>query len=258
MKVRELPDALLGEGRHTVSSQELLELTGLSGSALRSGLHRLREDGSMVSPARGFYAVVPPQYRAWGAPPAEWFIDEMMGHLGRRYYVALLTAAGLHGGEHQAVQSFQVMVGKGVADLELGRERIRFYTSEHVGSVPVERRNGPSGYLCVATRETTAVDLVERPRRGGGLSNVATVLIELGALEGAVVGSIAAARGKATARRLGWLLQRYRPDVELEQLRAAARPQEGEPALLSSGGSATGVVDTAWGLRVNENVDPDL
>src|ERR1039457_3715218 len=104
MKIRELPDALLAQGRHTASTGELLELTGLDRAALHNGLHRLRENGSIISPARGLYAVVPPQYRSWGAPPAEWFIDAMMAHLDRRYYIALLTAAAMHGSAHQAPQ----------------------------------------------------------------------------------------------------------------------------------------------------------
>lgn len=258
MKVHELPDALLAEGRHSASTEELLELTGLDRPALLSGMHRLRRDGSIVSPARGLYAVVAPQYRSWGAPPAEWFVDAMMVHLGRAYYVALLTAAAMHGASHQAPQTFQVFTDKDVTDRELGRNRMRFYTSRHVGEAKVERRTGPSGYLRVATRETTAVDLAQHPRQSGGLSNVATVLIELGSLDGAILGGIAAPRGKATARRLGWLLEHHRPDVDLDRLRIIARPGAGEPSPLSAGGGRGGRLDRAWWLRLNTEVQPDL
>jgi predicted transcriptional regulator of viral defense system len=258
MRVRELPDVLLAQGRHTASTEELLALTGLDRDALHNGLHRLRESGSIVSPARGLYAVVAPQYRAWGAPPADWFIDAMMSHLGRRYYIALLTAAAMHGAAHQAPQSFQVITEKDVPDRDLGRNRLRFYTSRHTSDAATERRTGPSGYLQLATRETTAVDLVQHPRDSGGLSNVATVLVELGDLDGAALGRIAAARGKATARRLGWLLEHHRPDVDLEALRISARPQEGAPTPLSASDSARGPLDRSWGLRLNTDVQPDL
>ena len=135
MKIHELPDALMAQGRHTASTEELLELTGLDRAALHNGFHRLRENGSIVSPARGLYAVVPPQYRAWGSPPAEWFIDAMMAHLRRRYYIALLTAAAMHGSAHQAPQSFQVITEKDVLDRDLGRNRLRFYTSRHLSTL---------------------------------------------------------------------------------------------------------------------------
>jgi predicted transcriptional regulator of viral defense system len=254
MKVQDLPDAMLARGRHTASTEELLELTGLDRGALHSGLHRLRAEHSIVSPARGLYAVVAPQYRAWGAPPAEWFIDAMMAHLDRGYYLALLTAAALHGAAHQAPQSFQVVTDKHVQDRELGRNRLHFYTSRHLAETPTERRTGPSGYLRLATRESTAVDLAQHPRQSGGLDNVATVLCELGELDGTTLGRIAAPRGKATARRLGWLLERHRPDVDLAWLAIVARAQEGDPTLLSASGGSAGRLDRTWGVRLNTDV----
>lgn len=258
MKLHELPDALLGLGRHTATTDELLELTGLDRATLHAGLHRLRQSGAIISPARGLYAVVPAQYRAWGAPPAEWFIDQTMEHLGRRYYIALLTAAAMHGAAHQAPQVFQVITDKHVPDRELGRNRIRFYVSQYVADTPTERRTGPSGYLQLATREATAVDMAEHPRRSAGLNNVATVLIELGQLDGASLGRIAAPRHKATARRLGWLLETHRPDVDLDALRILARPEQGSPSLLSPGSPPRGPRDPRWGLRINIDVEPDL
>jgi predicted transcriptional regulator of viral defense system len=258
MKLHDLPDTLLAQGRHTASTEELLRLTGLDRATLHGGLHRLRQSGAIISPARGLYAVVPAQYRAWGAPPAEWFIDPMMAHLGRRYYVALLTAAAMHGAAHQAPQTFQVITDKHVPDRELGRNRLRFYTSRYIADSPTERRTGPSGYLQLATRETTAVDLVEHPRQSGGLGNVATVLIELEKLDGASLAHIAALREKAIARRLGWLLETHRPDVSLDALRVVARPEQGTATLLSASGPARGPRDRGWGLRINTNVQPDL
>ena len=258
MRIHELPDALLAQGRHTASTEELLEMTGLGRDALHSGLYRLQQEGAIVSPARGLYAVVAPQYRAWGAPPAEWFVDAMMSHLGRRYYIALLTAAAMHGAAHQAPQSFQVMTEKALPDRDLGRNRLRFHTSRHMLDAVTEQRTGPSGYLQLATRETTAVDIARHPRQSGGLSNVATVLIELGELDGATLTRIAAPHGKSTARRLGWLLEHHRPDISLDELRSVARPQEGEPTPLSPSGPVRGPLDRGWGLRINADVQPDL
>jgi predicted transcriptional regulator of viral defense system len=258
MRLHELPDVLLAQGRHTASTDELLALTGLDRATLHGGMHRLRQSGAIISPARGLYAVVPAQYRSWGAPPAEWFIDPMMVHLGRRYYIALLTAAAMHGAAHQAPQTFQVITNKDVPDRELGRNRLRFYTSRYIAEAPSERRTGPSGYLQLATRETTAVDLVDHPRQSGGLSNIATVLIELGQLDGANLGRVAAPREKAIARRLGWLLETHRPDVSLDALRILARPVQGTPTLLSASGPARGPRDRGWGLRINTDVQPDL
>jgi len=102
------------------------------------------------------------------------------------------------------------------------------------------------------------VDLARHPRQSGGLSNVTTILIELGELDGAILGHVAAPHGKSTARRLGWLLEHHRPDVALDSLRIIARVQEGEPTPLSSSGPASGRLDRTWGVQVNTDVEPDL
>jgi len=40
-------------GRHTASTEDLLELTGLDRATLHGGLHWLRQSGVIISPARG-------------------------------------------------------------------------------------------------------------------------------------------------------------------------------------------------------------
>jgi hypothetical protein len=68
-----------------------------------------------------------------------------MAFLSRRCYVALLSAAELHGPAHQAPQVFQVMVDRHVRDRHVGRARLRFFAGTHVAQAPVERRNVPTG-----------------------------------------------------------------------------------------------------------------
>ena len=90
---------------------EATDLIGGSKTAAYQGLQRLIAKGEVFSPAQGFYVPIPPEYRAWGgAIPSAEFIDQMMRHLGRRYYVALVSAAEIHGAAHQRPQVFQVMV----------------------------------------------------------------------------------------------------------------------------------------------------
>ena len=93
VSMRDLPDVLMSRGRYSASLQEIRLLTGLSDAAIASGLQRQRKQRRVFSPTRGLYVVIPPEYRSWGVVPADWFIDDLMRHLGRRYYVALLSAA---------------------------------------------------------------------------------------------------------------------------------------------------------------------
>jgi hypothetical protein len=53
----------------------------------------LRAAGQVFSPARGFWVLIPPEFRSWRAVPASRFADVMMRALDRTYYVALLSAA---------------------------------------------------------------------------------------------------------------------------------------------------------------------
>lgn len=202
--------------------------------------------------------MVPPEYRSWGAVPAAWFIDPMMQHLGRDYYVGLLSAAAQHGASHQAAQTFQVVTDRHVEDRDFDRVRLRFQTSALAAQTPVEQVNTPTGTMAVSTREATAADLIERPGKSGGLSNVATILREIGELDGAELARLSALRPRTHARRLGWLLTKFRSDVEMSSLRVVADPGKGVPIPLVAGGSSRGTIDEDWGVIVNAEVEPDI
>jgi predicted transcriptional regulator of viral defense system len=84
-------------------------------------------------------------------------------------------------------------------DRDVGRARLRFFAGTHVAQRPVERRNVPTGQVSLSTRDLTRVDLVEHPGPGGGIDNVATVLTELGPLDGARLATASVQRARA-----GW------------------------------------------------------
>jgi len=256
--IRNLPDALIGEGRYSATTDEIVALTGADADAVRHGLTRLRRQGRVFTPARSFHVMVPSEYRSWGATPAPWFIDAMMRHLRRDYYVALLSAATHHGASHQAAQVFQVITDRHVENRDFGRIRLRFYRSGFVSQTPVEAVNTPTGTMAVSTQESTVVDLLERPGESGGLNNVATIIREIGVLSGATLGDLSASRTRTHARRLGWMLSQFRDDVDLERLRGLAMPSSGKPSLLVAGGPRRGVIDHDWGIRVNTAVEPDI
>jgi predicted transcriptional regulator of viral defense system len=253
-----LPDHLIGQGRYTATTEEITRLTGRDADAVRHGLARLRRQGRLFSPARGFHVVVPPEYRSWKAVPADWFVDDLMAYLRRSYYVGLLSAASLHGASHQAPQVFQIVTEREHHDRDFGRVRLRFYQSAWVPKTPTIVRNSHTGTLKVSTPEATVVDLVDRPRDGGGLSNIATIVKEIEPLEGAELARLSALRPRAHARRLGWLLQHFRDDVDLAPLRRAAEPEAGKPVALSPGSRRPGPLDRRWGVRVNTEVEPDV
>lgn len=253
-----LPDVLLSRGQHSFTLAQAKETLSRDDQAVRKGIERLVRKGQVISPSRSFYVVVPAEFRTWGTVPGSHFIDDLMRYLDRRYYVALLSAAEMHGAAHQAPQVFQVMVDRQLRDRDVGRTRLRFFTGAHVPEARVGQRNVPTGAVRLATRELTAVDLVEHPRAGGGIDNVATVLAELGNIDGDALAAAAASRPRSIARRLGWLLTLVGADVDLDPLRRIAAPEDGDVTSLLAPGARRGPHDRDWNVRVNVTVDPDL
>ena len=119
--------------------------------------------------------------------------------------------------------------------------------------------HAPDGTMLVSDGELTAVDLVAFPQHAGGLSNTATILIELGEVDGGMLAHYAASRPRAVARRLGWLLEWFAADAaDQRALRAAALPRHGEATLLAGGGRRSAPAESAWGILVNTQVESDV
>jgi predicted transcriptional regulator of viral defense system len=182
-----------------------------------------------------------------------------MEHLGEPYYVALLSAAELHGAAHQRPQSFQVMVRSSRRPLACGDVRVQFVARKDLERTPAIEKNTPRGRLRVASAEATALELVGYAEQCGGLDNVTSVLAEL-------VESLDASRLVAAARlcpiawvqRLGYLLDftecRALGDVLAPYVKQHARvfaplvrakPRAGAERL------------ERWMLAVNADVEPD-
>jgi predicted transcriptional regulator of viral defense system len=259
LAIKSLPDHLLAQGRYTATTDEIAELLGLDKGAVRVGMNRLRKQHLAFSPARGLYGFVPPNYRAWGVLPADWFVDDLMRFLGRDYYVSLLSAAAHHGAAHQRAQVFQVMTDRPTADREIGRIRLRFFKSGSIAQAAREAVSTPTGTLKIASKETTVSDLVAHPRAAAGFGNIATIIREIGRLDGGELARLSTAHPRAHARRLGWLVESFSESApDLEALERRAAPNRGVPTPLSPGGPRRGQIERHWGLWINTEVESDI
>ena len=124
-------DSLQGKGRYAFQRAEALGALSVSDEALQTAARRLAAKKRLVIPRRGFYVIVPLEYQTAGAPPPDWFIDDLMKFQERPYYVGLLSAAALHGSAHQQPQEFQVVTDASVRVTQAGRARIRFFMKRH-------------------------------------------------------------------------------------------------------------------------------
>lgn len=256
---RQYIDGLAGQGRYFFSSADAREALGVSPAAARMALHRLSQQGLVASPARGYYVVVPPEYRELGCLPAEQWVPSLMERLGLRYYAGLLTAAQYHGAAHQRPQEFQVCLERARRPLACSRVRVAFIVRKRLRDVPVQRINTPRGTLVISTPEATALDLVGYPHRAGGLNQVATVLGELAEqLAADKLVAVADTAPPAWSQRLGYLLERVGAADKAASLKAWAQKHARKPAVLLAGvGTASGDRDNGWKVVVNATVEPD-
>ena len=251
---------LAARGRHHFTTEEAATALGSSTPAVRAALRRLKAKGAVAQPFRGFNVIVPPEYRRLGCLPADQFVPQLMQHLGEPYYVALLSAAELHGAAHQRPQSFQVMVKANRRPLECGEVRVQFIARKDMESTPVVDRKTPRGLLRVAWPEATALELVGYADQSGGLDNVASVITELAeVLDSDRLIAEAARSPIAWAQRLGYLLDltdhRDLADKLVSHVSVHAKVVA---PLVRSKSRAGAKRDDRWKLAVNASVEPDL
>lgn len=198
---------LAARGQLHFTTNEAVAAMGTSLQAASASLRRLQAKGAIATPHRGFHVIVPPEYRSLGCLPADQFIPQLMQHLREPYYVALLSAAELHGAAHQRPQAFQVMVRVNRRAIVCGLVHVQFIARKDLERTPVIEKNTPRGLLRVSSPEATALEIVGYAEHCGGLDNVASVLSELvEAIDPQQVVAAAALCPIAWSQRLGYLL----------------------------------------------------
>ena len=167
-------------GKNTFSLLEVLEAFPHKPPAqVKNALHRLVVSAKIVSVWRGFYAVVLPEYGMKGIIPPIEYIDHLMTHLKKDYYVATLSAAALQGASHQKPFSFMFVCDRILHSKEKNETRLEPLLKKRIPHRYVERKNVNSGTINVSKPILTAIDLLLYPLKSGGLGNIATVLAEL-------------------------------------------------------------------------------
>jgi predicted transcriptional regulator of viral defense system len=252
-------EQLQSRGRYTFTRSQAESETGRSFVAAQTALRRLKGQGRIISPRRGFYVVVPPEYRAVGSPPASWFIDDLMRYLGQPYYVGLLSAAAIHGAAHQQPMVFQVVTSKPTREMRAGRVAIRFWMSGKVDRMPVTEEQTETGTMRVATPETTAFDLVRYPAGAGHLSNAATVLAELAErMDARALVDVAPLVRVPDVQRLGYLVEAVGDSALAEPLAGWLRNQRPRAVLLRPREPVDTEADKRWHIIPNADLEIDL
>jgi predicted transcriptional regulator of viral defense system len=255
-----LVDSYQASGRYVLLRAQALKALGISDEALKKAAQRLVAKRRLAVPRRGFFIIVPMEYREIGAPPPAWYIDELMKFSEQPYYVGLLSAASLHGAAHHQPQEFQIVTNKQLRPAVAGRARLRFFRKRHIERAPTMTMKTETGTMRVSTPETTALDLLRYIEGAGHLGIVATVLAELAEkMDGQRLVEAAKLDGEiANIQRLGHILDQVGANelgAPLAAWIAEQRPR-GVP-LRSDRSTRRATKDPRWRLLVNEKVEAE-
>jgi hypothetical protein len=202
-------ETLLAVGRVAFSLADLVKESGLSAIAAKRQLSRLGDKVARVSPRQQFFLIVTPEHRNIGSPPAIGWLQEYFNWLGRPYYVALQSAAGLHGSNPQALQMTQVMTDRPRREITVGRIRVGFFVKHGIQRTLVQQLARASAPLCISTPEATAFDLIRYAAGIGGIERAAETIVPLLTIMRAreLKRVLAAENEPAVARRLGFVME---------------------------------------------------
>ncbi len=259
--IKEFVDALQAKGRYCFTKREVVKSLKLTPAALKFGLFRLCKKGRLRLVRRGFYVIVPLEYRSSGILPPLLFIHELMNFIEKSYYVGLLSAASLYGAAHQQPQELQVITKSPERIILVEGARIRFFMKSQIENTALTQVKVDTGYIKVSTPEDTAFDLVRYSRQLGGLNQIATVLMELS--EKLTSDSIlhAAKREKelACSQRLGYILEKIGKKSLSYKLKEWIISQKPSPILLDPNKEfKRSSKHFDWNIIVNEKVESEV
>ncbi len=209
MKIKEYLNKQVAYGRCYFTINSAYKELNKSRNAILHAISRLIGKGEIVSPVKGFYVIIPPEYKILECIPADQFIPYLMEYLGYKYYAGLITAASYYGASHQAPQVFQVVTEKKLRSVVCGKVKINFIKNQEIEKVPVTWFSTLKSKLRVSSPEATAVDLIKFVKQSGGLNNITTILAELkeSMTEEGLKSVIENLPGTPWKQRLGYILE---------------------------------------------------
>ncbi len=251
-------DELQAHGRYSFALSEAKENIKNLGGDIQTAASALVERARLASPEPGYYVIVPVEYRAAGSPPPTWYIDAWMRWAEEEYYVGLLTAAAFHGAAHHQPQTFQVVVAKERAKVTIGRSRLEFVHIDNIEGVATLREQTETGELTLSSPEATALDLVQHASACGGVSAVATILVDLGGeLEPGSLATVARSHSVETIQRTGWLLDRVGFSQLAGDLRMLLKDKTPKAIPLRLNGVSSAMAAEPWLVATDRDVEID-
>jgi len=169
----------LEHGRYTFTYEEISKQFSLSDTAISLQLLYYSRKKRIFQIRKGFYGIITPENSAGGILPFDLFIDSLMKHLNKPYYVSLLSAAALHGAAHQKpMVDFVISQTPAPRSIINKKMKLYFISKNSWEQSDIVQMKTRAGYINVSSPELTAFDLVVYSSKFG-VNRVATVLQEI-------------------------------------------------------------------------------
>lgn len=168
------------KGRYHFTRDDIKDKYKASDEALKKAFSRLKARQKIILVHKDFYIIIPPEYSGKGILPPTMFIDKLMNHLGKAYYVGLLNAAAYYGASHQQPQEYFVFTVKpAMRPTKVKGLKINYIVKSDIENEFLEEKKTETGYLKVSCPELTAMDLLQYENKAGGLNRAALLIKEL-------------------------------------------------------------------------------
>ena len=195
LTIRKWIQSLEEKGIYSFSMQELKEVFDhLKEKTILNTLGTLKKQGKLLPLWNGIYSIVRfvdignatdnKAIREEGKP--YFYIETLMQHLKREYYVALLSAVEVHLSPKEALQANEITVITSLPPLRdsfRGQGKIRYFVKKDIKNlreIGVKRKTLPFSIeertLRVASLELTAVDLLLYEKEIGGIQKAVEVI----------------------------------------------------------------------------------
>ena len=248
-------------GQYTFTYADVSKHFSLPENTIAHRLYVYEQKKRIVKIRKGFYAILEHTELNSGFPDTYKYVDALMKYIGKPYYVALLSAAALHGAAHQQPQEFFIMTEIPLPrNIHNNKNRITFFGKNTLLQEGIMQKKSRVGYFNVSTPELTAFDLLDNIKRFG-INRITTILQELyEEMQVSRLKKIAKiVNNKANMQRLGYILETVVGAEKLaDTLYKILEKTTLYPIPLSPVKAKKGEIDKKWKIIVNMQIESDL
>jgi predicted transcriptional regulator of viral defense system len=251
----------LERGRYTFTYDDVSKHFDLSENTLAHRLYIYEQKKRIVKIRKSFYAILEPSELSTGLSDIYKYVDALMKHIGKPYYVALLSAAALHGAAHQKPMEFFIMTEIPLPrNIHNKENKITFFGKHALLQEGIMQKKSRVGYFNVSSPELTMFDLLDNIKRFG-INRITTILQELHE-EMQVSRLVKIAKlidNKTSMQRLGYILETVVGAEKLaNSLYGILSKMTFYPVPLSPAKTRRGTINSKWKIIINMQIESDL